>query len=512
MVSVPSREYAGDQEGEVVMDRRRVLLGAGSRAGSVLLLATAVLVVSPDPAAAIPAFARKYETSCQTCHVAYPKLNAFGEAFRLLGYKMPGETEAQIKQADVPLGAPGQKKVFPDAVWPGAIPRSLPLAVVGQGVVHSSSALEEPEGEEGAPVEESTRFDFVFPEEVSLVAGGTAGEHVAYFGEIGFERGVEDGVMESEVGVEHFDVRFTRIIKDSPVLNAKVGAFQPELVNAFDHARRLTLTNYDSMFGVQTASAGGAGGVGESHHGGAGGLSLPPVATGIELYGIVAHRAFWTAGLVNGLGPGHDSFDGNSAKDVYGRLAYKLGGMALDGSNAGTYTTNPKNWQEKSLRVGAFGYRGDGSDLFLAGESHEVGPVLIEDRKFSRVGLDLYALYKDLNLFGAFVRGKDDLGVFVPDEEDPEEPGALEADHSGEFVYKAWFVELDSVLHWPWLHGAGRYERANLPNSHEPGTWERGVVSVTGLVRANVKTTAEYAWDLNESKNHDFWIGLGIAF
>jgi hypothetical protein len=501
------------------MDRRRALSRVDVMRGCVpLLLAGTLVAANADPASAIPAFARKYETSCQTCHIAYPKLNSFGEAFRLLGYKMPGETEAQVKQIDVPLGAPGQKKVFPDAVWPGAIPHSLPLALVSNGVIHSSSALEEPEhseepgGEEGELVQERTRFDFVFPQEVSLVAGGTAGEHVAYFGEIAFERDVEDGVVESEVGVEHFDVRFARIIRDSPALNVKVGAFQPELVNTFDHARRLTVTNYDSMFGVQTVSAGGAAGVGESHHGGAGGLSLPAVATGIEAYGIVSHRAFWTAGVVNGLGPGHESFDGNSAKDVYGRVAYKFGGMALDGSNADTYTTNPKNWQEKSLRVGAFAYRGDGSDQFLAGESHEEGPVLIEDRHFSRVGFDVSAFYKDLNLFGAFVRGKDDLGVFAPDEEDPEEPGELHADHSGEFVYEAWFVELDAVLHWPWLHGAGRYERVNLPNEEEAGTWERGVVSATALVRANVKTTVEYAWDLNESKNHDFWIGLGIAF
>jgi len=498
------------------MDCRRALRGSGVMIGGVPLLLTAILVASPDTASAIPAFARKYETSCQTCHIAYPKLNSFGEAFRLLGYKMPGETEAQVKQPDVPLGAPGQKKVFPDAVWPGAIPQGLPLALVSEFHVRDRSRLEEPEGEghggeEGMAVQERTRFDFIFPSEVALAAAGTAGDHVAYFGEIGFERDVDDGMVESEVGVEHFDVRFTRIVKDSPALNAKIGAFQPELVNAFDHARRLTITNYDSMFGVQTANVGGAEGVGEAHHGGGGGLSLPAVATGIELYGIVAHRAFWTAGVVNGLGPGHESFDANAAKDVYGRVAYKFGGMALDGSNADTFTTSPKNWQETSLRLGAFAYKGDGSDLFGPGMSHEGGPVLIEDRDFSRVGFDVTVFYKDLNLFGAFVRGKDDLGVFAPSHDNPEEPGELHADDSGEFVYKAWFVELDAVLHFPWLHGAGRYERVSLPNE-EVGTWERGVVSLTGLVRANVKASVEYAWDLNESRNRDLWIGLGIAF
>ena len=31
---------------------------------------------------AIPAFSRQYGTSCSTCHVDFPKLNDFGEAFK----------------------------------------------------------------------------------------------------------------------------------------------------------------------------------------------------------------------------------------------------------------------------------------------------------------------------------------------------------------------------------------------------------------------------------------------
>ena len=57
------------------------------------------------PASAFPIFARKYHTSCVTCHTAFPKLNAFGEAFRLNGYRMPQETEEQIKQRAVSLGS-----------------------------------------------------------------------------------------------------------------------------------------------------------------------------------------------------------------------------------------------------------------------------------------------------------------------------------------------------------------------------------------------------------------------
>jgi hypothetical protein len=49
---------------------------------SITLVATAALLAVPlVPAAAIPAFARKYRTTCATCHAPVPRLNAFGEAF-----------------------------------------------------------------------------------------------------------------------------------------------------------------------------------------------------------------------------------------------------------------------------------------------------------------------------------------------------------------------------------------------------------------------------------------------
>ena len=54
--------------------------------------AVLLLAATESAAFAVPAFARKYQTSCQTCHIVFPKLNAFGEAFRLRGYRMPGET------------------------------------------------------------------------------------------------------------------------------------------------------------------------------------------------------------------------------------------------------------------------------------------------------------------------------------------------------------------------------------------------------------------------------------
>jgi hypothetical protein len=54
-----------------------------------LILLALPWAASPVWAEEIPYFARKYRVACTQCHVAPPKLNAFGEAFVAAGYQMP---------------------------------------------------------------------------------------------------------------------------------------------------------------------------------------------------------------------------------------------------------------------------------------------------------------------------------------------------------------------------------------------------------------------------------------
>ncbi|MGP6192051.1 MAG: hypothetical protein ACLPSH_18715 [Vulcanimicrobiaceae bacterium] len=60
----------------------RALFAAG------LLLAA--LLAMRAPANAIPIFAQRYALSCEACHTVLPELNAFGNAFRDRGYRLPG--------------------------------------------------------------------------------------------------------------------------------------------------------------------------------------------------------------------------------------------------------------------------------------------------------------------------------------------------------------------------------------------------------------------------------------
>src|ERR1039457_183978 len=46
-------------------------------------------VLAPQPARAIPAFARKFGVKCYACHMIPPVLNKTGYMFKRLGYRMP---------------------------------------------------------------------------------------------------------------------------------------------------------------------------------------------------------------------------------------------------------------------------------------------------------------------------------------------------------------------------------------------------------------------------------------
>src|SRR5438128_4218867 len=57
----------------------------------VLIATIATPLVVPPEASATAQFSRRYDTSCNTCHTAFPKLNDFGIAFKDAGYQIPEE-------------------------------------------------------------------------------------------------------------------------------------------------------------------------------------------------------------------------------------------------------------------------------------------------------------------------------------------------------------------------------------------------------------------------------------
>ena len=71
-----------------------------------ILLLSILIAEGQQQAYAIPLFARKYNTSCFTCHTTEPLLNEFGYRFQANGYQLPGTNEKLSiwDQSPAPVG------------------------------------------------------------------------------------------------------------------------------------------------------------------------------------------------------------------------------------------------------------------------------------------------------------------------------------------------------------------------------------------------------------------------
>ncbi|MFQ6673347.1 MAG: hypothetical protein ACE5GH_01025 [Fidelibacterota bacterium] len=465
-----------------------------------ILLCFLVLLAIPEGAGAIPAFARKYGTSCQTCHVAYPKLTPFGEAFRQNGFQWPGDMEneeANVKDKSVPLGAKAYKRVFPHAVWPGAIPGKVPLSF------RARSGVKWENGEDGSLAE------FELPTLQAMMAG-TLGDNVGFFvGAHLFEEG-DFG----HASVDRFYLKLNNVLSGTlpdHLLYVRFGQFIPEMVTFASNHRGLTLTSY--AYNTYSPSAGPEfpaehvhGNQGHDEAEGDGHVhsdvekvtgpqfGIENFQLGVEASGLMRGRFRYVVGLVNG-GTGHEE---NQAKDGYFRLAYKLGGMAYDGS--GGAGMSGKNWVDNSVAVGLFGYRG------LAFNEFTLSPKNLEIR---RLGVDLNGFVGNLNLYGGFLLGSDELlkeNEHDHAHEDPEVEAPVL--HAATTDFSLYFAEANYVL-YPWLIGVLRYEQAS-PGEYD--TIRRLVPSVTLLYRANIKFVLESRFDLDNLDFSVLQIGLDFAY
>lgn len=277
---------------------------------------------------AIPAFARKYQTSCSTCHYAYPQLNAFGKAFNNNGFRYPGSDENFVKEKPVSLGSESYKRVWPNAVYPADIPGTSPVSFRAIGRITYF-----PNGVKEGLASEST---FEFPHELEIIAGGTIGEDLSFLGEVELEN--EDN--EAEIAFPFF-IQYDF----SPRYHLKFGMISPDPTP--DHHRLTTshynvtnLRNRTGTWRLRSEQAGmalwGAG----NGSGGKGGY----------LYQV-------------GVSNGQEITDPNSNKDVFGRVTYKFGGLGEIGGTEGQASETSAFYKDNSIRVGAYGYSGKATDV-----------------------------------------------------------------------------------------------------------------------------------------------------
>lgn len=408
------------------------------------------IVSTKQEAQAIPAWARKYKTSCSTCHVAFPRLTAVGEAFRLNGYKFSNDEEL-VKEDKVILGREENKDFWPDSIWPSDIPGLPPIAL------RIISDFNAPVGGKRG---RETATEFEFPKEAKLLSGGTFGDNLSFFLELKFE--VEDGETETDLAVAF--LQWEDLVGPENMLNFRVGVMGMQefgLFTARDHNSLTAQPYLYTMAMLPSANGGVPGPHFMLHH-----------QPGIELNGF-GSRWRYAVGITQGAG--HE--ENNSAKDQYFQLAYKIGGLGFDGSGA-SEAGGVKGWIDDSVTLSVFGYRG-----LETLEDENADPVIEGDNSFWRLGAGALWKEQSLEVGGGWIVGFDDSPYSTATDES--------AWTRNLFIEAAYFV-------YPWLIPSVRYEDLrfiHLPEGVDidPRDQDRArvIASIKMLMRTNIAVILE---------------------
>lgn len=406
-----------------------------------LAVAGALVFVIPRTASAIPAFARKYRTSCFTCHTIYPKLNPFGEAFRRNGFRFPGTDSEMVKQPTVSLGADAYKKMFPDAVWPGTLPESVPLSIGfnGQILFHPDTGSGGGTADNGASVNANSLI-----EEAHLWAGGSFDDSITYFSEL--------TVSSDGIEIERAMVIFNDLVGPAHALNLWVGKGSSTLTSFGPHSTYLGDTGLPSLATTALFGAKGAS------------WMLTDNFQTAEVNGVVGDGRFdYSAGVTNGA---NDVL--KTPTNAYLHVGAKFGGVRLDGENNSSVPDPQKPWAESAVTVDAFYYHSKSAFSFANPTAGD--PDLL--------GSDV------ANVLGGAVRGQSgslelDAGLTY---EIHSNPGT-----GGKVNVLSQFDELSYVL-FPWLVSGVRFEYTHLaPDGGMSMSDSRLSIGAAALVRPNMK-------------------------
>jgi hypothetical protein len=144
-----------------------------------------VIAILPDRASAIPAFARKYNMSCNVCHSVVPRLKAYGDEFAANAYQLKDREAARFT-----------RQTGDDMLY---LMRELPLAIRIDGYARYLP-------------DSDTKSDVQWPYILKILSGGNITPDISYFfyflfNERGDVAGVEDAFLYfNDVGGGPFDI------------------------------------------------------------------------------------------------------------------------------------------------------------------------------------------------------------------------------------------------------------------------------------------------------------------
>lgn len=469
--------------------------------GWLLLLAVSQATLDTS---AVPAFTRKYHTSCVTCHEAFPRRTIVGEAFRLNGYRFVDD-ETYVKTTPVELGDEVYSRLWPKALWPSDVSAYLPLSLITRFLLE-------------VDLDGSRESDvlFLLPEEVEIVWAGTLGKQFSYYGDVVFiqkDFGGNDveswAQLKARVGIHD-------IVGPENLINLQVGSVATQTLGLYPAIDPNTLSTHYYQYSswtmpqVKLPNSGLADFRGNP-------FSLQP-QIGFELYGF-GPRWKYAVGVVSGdvinsadgvpdsdvifVGTGRN----RSQKDGFMQLSYKIGGLGFDGSGSEVddpLQANPQFWRDDSLIISTLGYVGSAQI-----RTETLGGTVSEDNDyFWRLGAGLQQKYKDFTVAVGYMYGNNSqpYGSLSPDAVDSH----------------AWFAEASYYI-YPWLIPYVRYEglQLSLPDNvaglNPDQDSQRVVLGGKALVRANISVNVEttiytQGADLQTGFDKTLFVLLNLSF
>lgn len=484
-----------------------------------------IFLLFPALSRAIPAFARQYQTSCSTCHVDFPKLNDFGKAFKDAGFKFPTDDAGMLKIPPTLLGAPAQKELWPNAIWPGTIPGMPPIGLRMNTFFQKTSGNRGnfdtlvPPGEVPPFIPKTDFSSGLF----SLFTAGNFGSDIAFWVDEDISVGGDNTAGGLGDGYLKF-VNLGRLIKlPKDSFSFRVGRFELDL--PVSQARNINISGYDiwdqANLGAQNPAFG--------QHNVINQFTMADAMNGVEISGGHQYGGYhYSLAIVDqntsGLNQASNGSDvvpsvagfasDSNFKDLYSRFSYRFN-LEKDKSSRNAIqaagATGPR--EHTYLNLGTFWFYGRSVQRF-SGEDLSGTPVVLTVREpFYRAGGDFSFNYRTFNIYGVFMYGHDanqlpiDVsGTLVPLPIDPAGPLPVGFVHGVPASFSGGFMQADYLIH-PWLMAVMRWDAVNSAqdringlalNTSTPfalpfrGTRNRFTPGVQFLIHANIKASFEY--------------------
>lgn len=470
-----------------------------------MLSLSAIPVIFPTQAYAVPAFSRANKVECTTCHTIAPELNEYGEAFLKNSYVYLGKAKSGDKKAAAP--APVAAKPQTPGSSAGAASKvkgegdpdklsKLKAGAMGGDAAEPAVAATEPVAAAASPAAESkseglalaaipelipisftgainyglgdkrnindgNEFDYS-ARAFKLHAAGNFRDMVGFFATyVAYSEQPPAGTYNTSIvpsnnktDINEFFIQWRNLL-DTPV-NIKIGRMQPKL-GLWKTNNKLSATNnylpYTYTVGSESV------------------FRVEQPQDALELNAVVAKRMFLATGLVNRKG--------QNSKEGYAHVSYKIGGADYVGNEPDVDLNKDESiFDFLTFTVGTYGYLGKN------GSSVSGTPR----NRYGRAGVDTELQYKIFRLRTLGGYGFDDNAT-------PSQTGFVT-----KVISKAATIEGELTLRTN-LIAATRFEYlqevGNMPASVFTNVYARRYIGTLGYTPLeNLKLSTEFKYEI----------------